>query len=84
MEKISSEQLRKLEQMKPLSHKRASKNKKNMPHFAHCPRPGKSDPYAELKLNSFFAPKFHIKPQTHKVAKSNFQSNPWMDSLWFF
>ena len=63
MEKISSEQLRKLEQMKPLGHKRASKNKKNMPHFAHCPRPGKSDPYAELKLNSFFAQNFHIKPQ---------------------
>ena len=39
----SSEQLRKLEKIKPFGHSKAKK-KKNMPDFAHFPRPGQSDP----------------------------------------
>ena len=45
MDKISSEQLRKLDKIKPFGHSRASINKIDMPHFAHFPRPGESDPY---------------------------------------
>ena len=43
MEKISSEQLEKVEKIKPLNHSRASQNKK-MPHFAYFPPPEESDP----------------------------------------
>ena len=38
----SSEQLRKLEKMKPFGHRKAPKIKKD---FAHFPRPGGNDPY---------------------------------------
>ena len=45
---ISSEQLRKLEQIKPFGHSKASK--KILTHFAHFPRPGENDPYVETML----------------------------------
>ena len=43
--KMSSEQLRKVEKIKPFGHSGAQKNKK-MPHFDHFPRPEEIDPYA--------------------------------------
>ena len=39
-----SEQLRKVEKIKPFGHSRARKKTKKMPHFDHFPRPGEIDP----------------------------------------
>ena len=44
---ISSEQLRKLEEIKPFGHSKAPKEKKNMTDFAHFPRPGENYPYGD-------------------------------------
>ena len=44
-DKISSEQLIKLEKVQPFGHSKASKIKKKVPHIAHLTRPGESDPY---------------------------------------
>ena len=44
----SSEQLRKLEKIKPFGHSKAQK--KIMTDFAHFPRPGQSDPYVFLNI----------------------------------
>ena len=41
---ISSEQLSKLEKIKPFGHSKASIFFKKMPHFAHFPRPAETDP----------------------------------------
>ena len=43
-DKNSSEQLRKLEKIKPFGHSKAPK-KKIMTDFAHFPRPGENYPY---------------------------------------
>ena len=48
MDKISSEQLRKVEKIKPFGHSRASKKNKKMPHFGHFPRPREIDPFRYL------------------------------------
>ena len=47
---ISSEQLRKLEKVKPFGHSKAPKKKKIMTDFAHFPRPGENYPYVLQKL----------------------------------
>ena len=44
--KVSSEQLRKVEKIKPFRHSRAKKK----PHFDHFPRPGEIDPYIAIWL----------------------------------
>ena len=44
MGKASSEQLRKVEKIKPFGHSRAQKNKE-MPHFDHFSCPGEIDPF---------------------------------------
>ena len=44
--KISSEQLRKVEKIKPFRHSRAKKKA----HFDHFPRPGEIDPYIAIWL----------------------------------
>ena len=51
--KISLEQLRKVEKIKPLSH-----SKKKVPHFDHFPLPGEIDPYV---LVVFSSKKLHLK-----------------------
>ena len=45
---MSSEQLRKVEKVKPFGHSRAPKNKK-LPHFDNFPRPGEIDPYRHFR-----------------------------------
>ena len=54
MDKISSEQLRKVEKIKPFGHSRAPKEKR-MSHFDHFPINGEIDPYmlAALKKSDF-------------------------------
>ena len=47
-DKNSSEQLRKLEKIKPFGHRKAPK-KKNRTDFAHFPRPGENYPYIQFK-----------------------------------
>ena len=49
---ISSEQLRKLEKIKPFGHSKAPK--KNMTDIAHFPRPGQSDPYILTSLTKSY------------------------------
>ena len=54
---ISSEQLRKLEKIKPFDHKKATFFTKKL-HFAHFPRPGENDTYVESTtafINGSFA-----------------------------
>ena len=49
-DKNSSEQLRKLEKIKPFGHSKAPKKKKIMTDFAHFPRPGENYPYVPSAL----------------------------------
>jgi len=44
-DKISSEQLTKLQKIKPFGHSKAPKKKEKVPDIAHFPRPGQNYPY---------------------------------------
>ena len=51
-DKNSSEQLRKLEKIKPVGHSKAPKKKKNRTDFAHFPRPGENYPYVYIYVST--------------------------------
>ena len=50
MGKISSEQLRKVEKVKPFGHSEAQKNIFFRTKFAHFSRPAETDPYVYIQL----------------------------------
>ena len=63
---ISLEQLRKLENVKPLGHSKAAKN---MTNFAHFPRPGESGPY-ETKDTFCFREINATKPFRESIVRN--------------
>ena len=63
--KFPSEQLRKVEKIKPFGYSRAPK-KTEMPHFDHFPRPGEIDPYAVAVYADWYA---HIRMKPHRKIR---------------
>ena len=69
---ISSEQLRKLEKIKPFGHSKAQK--KNMTDIAHFPRPGQSDPYILTSLTkSYLWSCDAVRTEREETSASHFQ-----------